>query len=176
MDPSRRLLGDTAARVALLCALVLLFVLYFVLPPELVGPDHPLLRAVMFPLALGVLAALLVRQIQRVMLHSDHGRPAFGIVLTLCLSLLVFATTYVGLSQQSGEFNGLHTKVDAIYFTVVTMATVGYGDITPTGQTARVVVVLQIVYTLVFVTSGATAIGQQLRGRVADRGRARAAG
>ncbi|MYR42655.1 potassium channel family protein, partial [Streptomyces sp. SID5910] len=55
---------------------------------------------------------------------------------------------------------------DSMYFTVVTLATVGYGDITPQGQTARIVAILQILYSFVFLTAAGTALGQQLRSRV----------
>jgi len=36
-----------------------------------------------------------------------------------------------------GQMSGLETKTDAIYFTVTIVATVGFGDITATGQAAR---------------------------------------
>jgi hypothetical protein len=52
---------------------------------------------------------------------------------------------------------------------VVTPATIGYGDITPRGQTARVVVMLQIVYSFVFLTAAATALSRRLRALVGTR-------
>ena len=65
-----------------------------------------------------------------------------------------------------GQFRGLETKIDAVYFTVVTIGTVGYGDITPIGQGARVAVTLQILFTL-------TVVGAAIRiiGGLAFRGR-----
>jgi len=43
------------------------------------------------------------------------------------------------------------TRLDALYFTVTTFATVGYGDISPASQGARLVALLQMVVGLVLV-------------------------
>jgi hypothetical protein len=53
--------------------------------------------------------------------------------------------------------------VDALYFTLVTLATIGYGDITPRGQAARGTVVVQILYSFVFLTAAATALSRRVR-------------
>ena len=58
---------------------------------------------------------------------------------------------YLGLSLHAGQFDELHTRVDALYFTMSTIATVGFGDVHATGQVARVVVTLQIFLDLIFV-------------------------
>ena len=49
--------------------------------------------------------------------------------------------------------DGLHTRVDALYFTVVTMATVGYGDVHAEGQGARMLVIGLIIFDVVIVAS-----------------------
>ena len=41
--------------------------------------------------------------------------------------------------------------MDALYFTMSTIATVGFGDVHATGQVARVVVTVQIFLDLIFV-------------------------
>ncbi|BFO22863.1 hypothetical protein SHKM778_92510 [Streptomyces sp. KM77-8] len=46
---------------------------------------------------------------------------------------------------------------------MVTLATVGYGDITPRGQSARLVTILQILYSFIFLTAAATALTNHLR-------------
>jgi voltage-gated potassium channel Kch len=43
------------------------------------------------------------------------------------------------------------TRVDALYFTVVTFATVGFGDVTPRSELARLTVTVQIVFDLILV-------------------------
>ena len=55
------------------------------------------------------------------------------------LLVLSFAATYVGLAQaDQASFNEAVNQVDGVYFAVTVLATVGFGDITPTSETARV--------------------------------------
>lgn len=63
----------------------------------------------------------------------------------LCLD---FAVIY----KATGEVSGLGGSLDAIYFSFVTAFTVGYGDIKPSGQIAKIAVILQSLCSLVLVT------------------------
>lgn len=68
------------------------------------------------------------------------------------LVLVIFSLSYYLLATNSpGEFSGLHTRLDALYFSMTTMSTVGYGDVHASGQTARLLVTLQLAFNLVFV-------------------------
>jgi voltage-gated potassium channel len=70
------------------------------------------------------------------------------------LVLLVFALTYYALSIYSRrEMAGLHTRLDALYFTTTTMTTVGYGDIHPVGQVARAVTTVHVAFDVLFAAS-----------------------
>ena len=60
----------------------------------------------------------------------------------------------------------MHTRVDALYFTLATMATVGYGDIHAEGQVARAMVCAVIAFDVVVVAS--LVRGYTMR-RAADR-------
>ncbi|CAM5650665.1 Two pore domain potassium channel family protein OS=Streptomyces tendae OX=1932 GN=GUR47_32180 PE=4 SV=1 [Streptomyces tendae] len=91
------------------------------------------------------------------------------ISLLIVLSVRVFSATYHALAKSPGEFHGPHTRIDALYFTVVTLATVGYGDIAPRGQAARVVTVPRITYRFVFLTAAATALTTRMRDMVLRR-------
>ena len=89
-------------------------------------------------------------------------------VLSLLVSLVIvgFAGSYYSIAVRSDGFPAIQTRLDALYFTVVTLGTVGYGDITPTSQGARALVTFQIVVNLSLI---ATLI--RLLGRVASDSR-----
>jgi hypothetical protein len=74
------------------------------------------------------------------------------LVLALELVLLIFSLAYYVLAvDQPTEFVGLHTRLDALYFSMVTVTTVGYGDVSAHGQVARALVTCQLAFNLVFV-------------------------
>lgn len=65
----------------------------------------------------------------------------------------VFAVLYVFISNldPSAFSTGGLSPLDGVYFSVVTAATVGYSDIAPLSAAARLVVVLQISLSLIYV-------------------------
>ncbi|WP_189929303.1 potassium channel family protein [Streptomyces sulfonofaciens] len=139
---------------------------YWLLPLDGLGPRHPAVSWTVFVTALALVAALLVREVLAVLTDRPRRRPGLVIPLLVCLTVLVFSAAYFALAKQPGEIRSLHTRLDAVYFTMVTLATVGYGDIAPLGQSARLVTVIQILYTFVFLTAATTALGRYVRGRV----------
>ncbi|MFJ3106063.1 potassium channel family protein [Streptomyces sp. NPDC086835] len=169
-DGAARRPGRAGLRLAALCVGGLMTVAYFLLPLEELGPDRPAVSWTLFALALVSIALLLLFQVRDVLTQRPGTRPGVAIPLLMCLSVLVFSGAYHTLARESGEFTGLSTRIDALYFTVVTLATVGYGDIHPRGQSARMVTVLQILYTFVFLTAAATALSRWLRTRLTYRG------
>lgn len=140
-----------------------LVTVYFLLPLDGLGPHRPVLSWTVFVLVLAAVAALILRQIHEVLTDRPDTRPGLAIPVLMALSVLVFAGGYYVLSRHPGEITGLSTRVDALYFTLVTLATIGYGDITPHGQSARVVTVLQILYTFVFLTAAGAALSRRVR-------------
>jgi uncharacterized membrane protein YhaH (DUF805 family) len=74
-----------------------------------------------------------------------------AIVLLVTMLVLGFASVYYAINVNQTQFNQLDTRLDAVYFTVVTLSTVGYGDIVATGEVARFTVILQILLNLTFV-------------------------
>lgn len=150
-------------------SLVLVVVAYYALPDDLDGASAAM-RLVLFcacVVGLGVLIAYLVARGSR----STVPTRAEGLLLTVVLSLVFFASVYYRLAQTSGQFTGLETRTDALYFTLVTTATVGYGDVAALGQTSRIVVMVQIVFNLVFLGTAASVMLDRVKERRQHRGR-----
>lgn len=85
-------------------------------------------------------------------------------LFSYALTLYGFAVTYLFLSHKNPEAFNPNEPLDflsAIYFTIVTAATVGYGDIEPVSQAARLIVTLQIAISflyLIFIFSTITGL------------------
>ncbi|MEU1284818.1 ion channel [Kitasatospora sp. NPDC005856] len=160
--------ADLRAWFWLLSASVLLMVGYFTLPVEWLGERRPRLSWLVFIVALVGMSWLMLAKIIGLM-RGTAKRPVAWLIFLIFLALTIFAATYYVLGSHKPEFAGLETRLDALYFTVVTMATVGYGDITPAGQTARLVVTLQIGYNFVFLAAAAGTASRAIRGNVERR-------
>ncbi len=78
-----------------------------------------------------------------------------AVAMVIPFFLIVFAASYYVIDvQTAGSFSQGLTRTDALYFTVTTFSTVGYGDITPASETARAVVMLQMVVDLALIGFG----------------------
>ena len=103
-------------------------------------------------LLLATTIPLAVSRLQRV-LNSE--RPGFeaaeALVQLLAMLLTGFAAVLYAMNRDGNQVAGLDTRVDAIYFAVTVISTVGFGDIHATSQAARLVVTFQIMFNLLFV-------------------------
>ena len=144
---------------------------YFVIPFDALGPRHPILPWVIVTALLTLLAIGMVLATNRALTYTTgrYRHPGLGILLMSWSAILVFAAGYWAMATRHGQFVGLQTRLDALYFTGVTMATVGYGDVHPSGQVARAVVLVQLVYTLAFLVGGVTAVRTRARARMMER-------
>ena len=61
------------------------------------------------------------------------------------LLIFIFAMTALVYQTQSGLNDKIGNYADALYFTVTTLSTVGFGDVHAIGQAARFVVILQVI-------------------------------
>jgi voltage-gated potassium channel len=80
------------------------------------------------------------------------------LVAIVLWAIALFVLVYARLAGIPGEFAGLDTRLDAFYFTFTTLATVGFGDVHATGQSARLVVTVQIAFNLLVLALAAQVI------------------
>ncbi|HET6877330.1 MAG TPA: potassium channel family protein [Jatrophihabitans sp.] len=93
-------------------------------------------------------------------------RAIEAVAVTIPLLLLPFASTYYVMSRElATSFNEHLSRLDALYFTLTTFSTVGYGDIVARSEPARAAVTAQIVLDLVLIGL----IGRALFGAVQRR-------
>lgn len=97
---------------------------------------------------------------------------AEAIVLLLTMVVYGFSALYLVIDRRAGQFDGIDTRLDAAYFTVTTLSTVGFGDISATGQAARLAVTFQILFdlTLLAVSIRLLTNAAHARRAVADQG------
>lgn len=124
---------------------------YFVVPESAENaPVGVLLGALLAVAGLAAVMWVIVTEVRRA---EKRLRP-IHLLLALELVVVIFSLAYYGVAtRQPGEFVGLETRLDALYFSLTTVATVGYGDISAAGQLARLLVSIQLVFNLVFVAA-----------------------
>lgn len=128
-----------------------LLVIYFLLPvdPE-DAPIGVLLGIVVCVVALGTVAVVVFREA----LRAQQRLAVIHLVLALELVLMIFSFSYYLLAVNSpDQMVGIATRLDALYFSATTVATVGYGDVHAAGQVARGLVTLNLIFNLAFVAA-----------------------
>ena len=150
-----------------------LVVLYYLLPLDRPwGTD----TAVRLLIGLLVFAGLTVWQVKAIAGSRYPGlRAAEALGLIIPFYLLLFASTYFVMERASAaNFTQPLTRTDALYFSVTVFATVGFGDITAKSETARVVLIVQMLADLALLGAGARVLlgavrrGQQRRSGTGD--------
>lgn len=126
-----------------------------------VAPEDQPALMIMFVLA-GIFCGYWVLRVA----FADPDRPIGLLVLvyTAFISEFLggFAYTYWHLGGSNGCFSEALSKVDAIYFTITTFTTTGFGDLRVSGDACRGVVIAQMVVGFIIVSIGiATAISRR---------------
>ena len=154
-----------ALRLLVLMGLAL--VVYFLVPVQASEEDLAV-RAVTSLLALCLLTAGVVWQI---LLHIEQPeRKIDGLLFAMVVAVLAFALAFFRLEvAYPGQIVGLDTRVDALYFTMTTLLTVGYGDIHAQGQGARVLVMVAMVFNVAVIATAVTTISSRFRQRAEER-------
>ena len=115
-----------------------------------------------------VFAAVMVWQVRKIIRSRYPGVQAVeALGLIVPLYLLLFASTYFVMERASAAaFTQPLTRTDALYFTVTVFSTVGFGDISPKSEAARVVLIVQMLGDLAVLGAGIRVLlGAVQRGR-----------
>jgi voltage-gated potassium channel len=124
---------------------VLIVVAYYTLPLAAGSAGEIVIRVVISVVAIGTVVLWQVRAIST----SKYPwlRSVEALAFAVALMVMCFATVYLSMSQRDPlGFSEPLSRTDALYFTMTTLATIGFVDISATSETARVAVMIQIVF------------------------------
>jgi voltage-gated potassium channel len=143
--PGRRRAAVVA--VARAIAVIAVFLLgYFTLPVDGFNADNPTaawIRLVVVALAFLVVLGVQVRIVVRA--RAPQIRAAEAVVECVVAFHCLFALLYLSMSTTDvAAFSEPLDRVDALYFTASSFATVGFGDIAPSTRLSRAVVTIQM--------------------------------
>lgn len=118
-------------------------------------------------IAIGVVTWVLVKEFRRQAQGAGPHLTGIQLLVLFELVLVVFALGYFSLAVHgTDQMTGIETRLDALYFTATTMATVGYGDVHPVGQLARGVATIQMAFDIIFVAGFVRLLTVGVRARV----------
>jgi voltage-gated potassium channel len=146
-----------------------LLVLYFAVPIH--SPSDKAALFLQIGLSIAAFIALLIGiKTQLLRQLGSPNAPLGGLVVGIVGGWLLFAMIdYAVAIYAPGSFDGLETKIDAVYFALATLLTVGFGDVSAHGQFARGLLCVQMVFNVgVLATTGSLVSGQ-----IRERARAR---
>jgi voltage-gated potassium channel len=142
-----------------------LVVLYYMLPLDRQWSADTAVRLLVGLLVFAGVTAWQIRKIARSRYPGLQAVEALGLIVPLYL--LLFASTYFVMERASAaNFTQPLTRTDALYFTVTVFSTVGFGDISPKSEAARVVLIVQMLGDLAVLGAGIRILlGAVQRGR-----------
>ncbi|WP_460494352.1 potassium channel family protein [Dactylosporangium cerinum] len=126
---------------------------YYLIPLRLLRATGDWVQAGAAAVAFAVLVTAFRRQLHNSVRGAGTGARLETLVNLVIVTVFAFSLGYVLLAGHANQFAGLETKTDALYFTLSTLATVGFGDVHAVGQAARIAVSGQIVFNLVYVAA-----------------------
>jgi len=127
----------------------LLLLAYALLPLAGASDKQIVIRITIAAIIIPVVLALQIRSISR----SEYPqlRAAESLIVAVTLMVVVFASVYLSMSRRDLEaFSEPLERINSLYFTVTTLTTVGYGDIVPRNDSARMAAVIQMIFNLAF--------------------------
>lgn len=156
------------------------------LPPAVVGgilvalavilatdAELPWLQAALFIIGLAILTFAFLNMLIGDILHvhvNPIGRRASVLGVMILEVLALFALTYLAITQHPGQIIGMTTALDALYFTMTTLMTIGFGDIAAQGQLARGTVLLQMFFSVLVLSASLRLLQSLTRAVTRERG------
>jgi voltage-gated potassium channel len=128
----------------------LLLVVYYVVPLQ----PHPhrsiLLRLIV---AMALFGGVLVNEIRSIQNHEHPMlRAGVSMATVVPLFLILFAWIYLTMSHSDPQFFNIRlSRTGSLYFATTIFSTVGFGDIVPKMDAARLVTMVQMIADLVVI-------------------------
>ncbi|MFP5487251.1 MAG: potassium channel family protein [Acidimicrobiia bacterium] len=155
---------------------------YFAVPARDVDAGQLVVRISLALVALVISLVVAIRYVGRTRVSATSGAPGIryvgrtrypvlGLVQALAvvigLAVVSFASTHLLISaNDAAAFTEPLDHIGALYFTLTTATTIGYGDIAPRSDLARVVVMLHMVVNVAVVGLGVRALVRATRRRI----------
>ena len=145
----------------------LLLVVYYVVPVEQRPHQSVILR---LAVALAFFVAVLANEVRAIQRHDQPMlRAGVSMATVIPLFLVLFAWIYLTMSHSDpGYFNVPLDRTESLYFAITIFSTVGFGDILPKVDIARIVTMVQMISDLAVI-----AVVVRLIFGAASRGQAR---
>jgi len=121
----------------------LLLSIYYLFPIEHRAHQSVALR---LSVALAIFAIILAIEVRFI---ANHDRPMLraGVAMATIIPLFLVMFSWIYLTMSASDptaFGGQLNRTSALYFTVTVFSTVGFGDITPKTDMARIVAMVQM--------------------------------
>jgi len=169
LDQRQRRLALARCIATVVISWVVIVGAYYVLP---IGKESALRAIFRLGADIALVGAVFTWQIRRISkadLPELRAVEALGIVIALFLVL--FSGIYLAMSHNVDAFTQPLDQTRALYFTISVFSTVGFGDITPRTDTARLIVSAQMLLDLVVIGAVVRLIFNAAKNRVATPAR-----
>lgn len=165
LDPGSRRRAMLRCGLTIGLCWVIVIGAFYVVP---IGHESSLRAFVRLAVDVALIGAVFAWQIRRISLAELpelRAIEALGIVIVLFL--VAFSGIYLGMSHESPfTFTQRLDQTKALYFTISVFSTVGFGDITPRTDAARLVVSAQMLLDLAIIGAAVRLIFNAARSRI----------
>jgi voltage-gated potassium channel len=166
LDPAHRHRAMVRAAVTIVAAWTLIIGAFYTLPFDHLSSGRSIVR---LSVVVALVVAVFLWQIRRIStaeLPELRAVEALGIVIAVFL--IGFSVVYLSLSHgRASTFTRPLDHTQALYFTISVFSTVGFGDITPRTDSARLLVSAQMLLDLALIGVVVRMIFNAARTRIA---------